>query len=68
MALLCELFDVLPVIEAVAAREAGALAGRSRPVATVCFHDGYRDNWELATPILERHGISATLYASRRAA
>jgi len=43
------------------------LAGRGRlpcrPVA-VTFDDGFRDNFEVAAPILARHGIRATFYVT----
>ena len=65
MALLREIFEILPAAEAVAALRGGGLRDRPRPIAVVCFDDGYRDNWELATPILERHGVSASLYVAR---
>lgn len=65
MALLREVFDILPAAEAVAALRGGGLHDRPRPVAVVCFDDGYRDNWEVATPILERYGVPASLYAAR---
>lgn len=39
-------------------------AGRSLPAGTVAitFDDGYRSTLELAAPVLERHGLPATVY------
>jgi peptidoglycan/xylan/chitin deacetylase (PgdA/CDA1 family) len=39
-------------------------AGHTPPAGTVCitFDDGYLDNLTVAAPILERHGLPATLY------
>lgn len=65
MALLRDIFDVVPAPEAVAALREARLQARSRPMAVVTFDDGYRDNWQLGTPILERHAIPAGLYAAR---
>jgi peptidoglycan/xylan/chitin deacetylase (PgdA/CDA1 family) len=33
-----------------------------RRAVAVTFDDGFRDNWEIAAPILARHGIRATFY------
>lgn len=42
------------------------VAGQTIPPETVVLHfdDGYLDNWVAAAPILERHGVRATLFVS----
>ncbi len=62
---LSEIFDILPAAEALTALEAGGVAKRDRPIAVLCFDDGYRCNLTEATPILERHALPATLFAAR---
>ena len=34
-------------------------------MCVISFDDGYRDNWTLATPVLERHAVPATLFVPR---
>lgn len=43
-------------------------SGISPPAGTVCitFDDGYLDNLTVAAPILEKHGLAATLYLPTR--
>lgn len=52
-------FKVLPLDEAVEMLQAGRL-----PARAVCltFDDGYRDNHDIALPLLQRHGLTATFY------
>lgn len=45
--------------------DAGAFADRGRPVAAVTFDDAYAEVADLATPVLQRHGIAAGLFAAR---
>ena len=52
-------FRVLPLREAAARLRDGTLPVRS---ACVTFDDGYRDNVEVALPILRRHGMPATFF------
>jgi peptidoglycan/xylan/chitin deacetylase (PgdA/CDA1 family) len=59
MRALAECFTVLSLAEAVARLGEGSLPARA---ACVTFDDGYRDNVEIALPILERLGVHATFF------
>lgn len=50
--------DIVDLDEALARLK----APNPSPFAVVTFDDGYRDNLQLALPILERHGAPATIY------
>ena len=52
-------FNVLPLDRAVAQLGAGTLPARA---ACITFDDGYADNHEVALPILQRHGLTATFF------
>ena len=52
-------FNVLPLDHAVARLQAGTLPARA---ACITFDDGYADNYSVAMPILQRHGLTATFF------
>lgn len=54
-------FNVLPLDEAVALRQARRLPARA---LAITFDDGYEDNHRVALPILQRHGLTATFFVS----
>lgn len=54
-------FQVLPLDFAVQALNAGALPARA---ACITFDDGYADNFKVAMPILQRHGLAATFFVA----
>lgn len=53
------LFNVLPLTEAIERLRNGTLPPRA---AAISFDDGYADNAEVALPILEELGLSATFF------
>lgn len=53
--------DLLPLPEAVRRLRAGSLPARA---GAITFDDGYRDNAELAAPLLKRHGVPATFFVA----
>lgn len=63
--LLKELFQIVSVAEAVAILKSGTGMPGGRPLAMICFDDGYRCNWTDATLVLEHHNVPATLFAAR---
>ena len=52
---------VLPLLAAVEQLSKGSLPKRA---VAITFDDGYRDNFEVAAPILLRHGLHATFFVS----
>ena len=53
--------DVMPLADAVRRLRAGTLPARA---AAITFDDGYRDNHDVALPILQRHGLCATFFVA----
>ena len=54
-------FTVLPLGEAIDRLGRGALPARA---LCITFDDGYRDNVDVALPILQRHGLAATFFVA----
>ena len=52
-------FNVLPFGRAVSLLKSGSLP---KAAACITFDDGYKDNFSVALPILQRHGLSATFF------
>ncbi|MFI5445925.1 polysaccharide deacetylase family protein [Polaromonas sp. UC242_47] len=52
-------FNVLPLDQAVMHLKAGTLPARA---ACITFDDGYADNFQVALPILQQHGLAATFF------
>ena len=52
-------FNVLPLDEAVVRLKNDTLPARA---AAITFDDGYEDNYSVAMPLLQKHGVSATFF------
>jgi peptidoglycan/xylan/chitin deacetylase (PgdA/CDA1 family) len=61
LALLGSVFNLLPLPEAIERMSEGRLPPRT---AAITFDDGYRDNAEIAAPILQRRGVHATFFVA----
>lgn len=56
-----QFFKVLPLDEAAEMLSAGKLPPRA---VSITFDDGYRDNHDVALPLLQKHGLCATFYVA----
>lgn len=59
--LLKSMFTVIPLIDAVRRAKVGTLPPNA---ACITFDDGYADNAEVALPVLQQHGLSATFFVA----
>ena len=59
MALVARIFTVLPLADAVQSLRQGNLPANA---LSITFDDGYADNFDIALPILKRHGLSACFF------
>ena len=59
MQAIAECFNVLPLPEALDRMARGALPARA---LSITFDDGYQDNYTIALPILQSHGLKATFF------
>ncbi len=59
MASVAECFTVLSLPDAIERLAAGTLPPRA---ACITFDDGYQDNYSVALPILQKHGLVATFF------
>ncbi len=58
---LASFFTVLPLVDAVAQLRDGTLPHKA---ACITFDDGYRDNLDVALPLLQRHRLPATVFVA----
>jgi peptidoglycan/xylan/chitin deacetylase (PgdA/CDA1 family) len=61
VATIARVFSVLPLREAARRLATGSLPARA---ACITFDDGYANNFEIAAPILEAAGVSATIFVA----
>lgn len=61
MRVLAQHFNVVPLAQVPEILASGA--GPSRAIA-ITFDDGYRNNFEVAMPILQKHGLPATFFVA----
>jgi peptidoglycan/xylan/chitin deacetylase (PgdA/CDA1 family) len=54
-------FNVLPLVEASKLLQRGGLPQRA---LSITFDDGYADNHDVALPVLQKHGLSATFFVA----
>lgn len=52
-------FEVVPLSEQIERLRNGGALSRT---LSITFDDGYRDNYEIAAPIMERYGLTATIF------
>ena len=62
---LAETFEILPLDVIVDLLLEGRTVDSGKPLAFLSFDDAYRNNLYTATPILEKFGLHATLFAPR---
>ncbi len=60
-----DVFDLRSVADATDDLIDKTMGKGDRPVAYICFDDGYRDNLTLANAVLEKHEVPAMLFVAR---